>query len=168
MKISQALVTDFKAEAGNTRRMLEAVPESEFAFSPHEKSWSLAKLAGHVAEGAAFTRYVMEPELDWAAPRGQWEAFVPKTKAELLATAEKVAADFESMLKGRDDAFMEETWTMRAGDKVMWQCPRHVALRTMGINHIIHHRAQLGVYLRLRGVPLPPIYGPTADVPKLF
>jgi uncharacterized damage-inducible protein DinB len=168
MKISQALLTDFKTEAGNTRRMLEVVPESEFGFRPHEKSMPLAQLAGHVADGAAFTHVVMEPEVDWAAPRGEWKPFVPKTRAELLATADKVAADFEGRVKGRDDAFMEETWTMRAGDKILWQCPRHVALRTMGIHHIIHHRAQLGVYLRLRGVPLPPLYGPTADVPRLF
>lgn len=168
MKISKALVDDFEAEAANTRRVLEAVPVEKLEFRPHAKSWTLAELAGHVAEGASFVHAVMEPEMDFARMDGEWKAFVPATKADLLAKCDEVTAAFRQLLDGREDDFLQETWTMRAGPQILWQCPRHVAVRTMGIHHTIHHRGQLEVYLRLCDAPLPPIYGPTADVPKLF
>lgn len=164
MQQSQQIVNDFNAEAENTKQVLATVPEQHLGFRPHEKSWTLAQLAGHVAESPAFTHALMEPELNFEAG-GDWKPFVPSTKAELLATCERVAKDFGALLKGRTDAFLAETWTMRNGDKILWQVPRHTAVRTMAIHHTIHHRGQLEVYLRLCGASLPPIYGPTADAP---
>ncbi len=164
MQLSQQLITDFNAEAENTKKVLQAVPEKDLAFQPHAKSWTLAQLAGHVAEGPAFTHALMEPELNFEGGGG-WKPFIPKTRAELLATCERVAKDFGALLKGRTDAFLSETWTMRNGDTILWQAPRHTAVRSMAIHHTIHHRGQLEVYLRLCGAPLPPIYGPTADAP---
>ena len=164
MQLSQQLVTDFTAEVDNTKKVLQVVPEQKLQFQPHPKSWTLAQLAGHVAEGPAFAHAMMEPELNFEKG-GDWKPFIPKTKAELLATCERVGKDVAELMQGRSDAFLNETWTMRNGDKVLWQVPRHVALRSMTIHHSIHHRGQLEVYLRLCDAALPPIYGPTADEP---
>jgi len=144
------------------------VPEDRFDYRPHEKSWTLGKLAGHVAEGGAFAATVMEPELDFAAAGGEWQPFEPTTKAEVLAKLDEVGAIVAGSLAGRDDAFMTKTWTKRAGPKVIWEARRDQAFRTMAIHHTIHHRGQLEVYMRMVGAKLPPIYGPTADVPDMF
>ena len=164
MQQSQLLIADFNAEAENTKKVLQAIPEEKLGFQPHEKSWTLAQLAGHLAEGPAFTHALMEPELDFAGG-GDWKPFVPETKAALLAKCEEVAKDVAALLKGRTDAFLEEPWTMRNGEKVIWKTLRRDAVRQMAIHHSIHHRGQLEVYLRLVGAKLPPIYGPTADEP---
>ena len=164
MQLSQQLVRDFNAEVENTKKVLQAVPEKKLQFQPHPKSWTLAQLAGHVAEGPAFCHALMEPELNFEGG-GDWKPFVPKTKAELLARCEQVGKDVAELMKGRTDAFLNETWVMRKGDTVIWKTERHDALRQMAIHHSIHHRGQLEVYLRLCDAALPPIYGPTADAP---
>lgn len=163
MTLSQALIADFKHEAANTRKVLEAVPADRFDWKPHDKSMSLGQLAGHVAESPSWVSSMMEPELDFAAIGGDYKPFIPTDKAGLLETFESNSKSFEETLAGKDDAFMESTWTMRAGDKVLMQAPRHAAIRSTAIHHIIHHRGQLTVYLRLLGAAVPGTYGPTAD-----
>ncbi len=165
MSLSERLIADFEAEAERTRKMLEAVPEESFSWKPHEKSFDLAALAGHVAEGPSWVHGMMEAELDFAAMPEEWKPFVPESKEALLAKFDEVAGGVKAALGGRDDAFMQETWTMKNGDTVMMQEPRHEAIRMIAVHHTIHHRGQLSVYLRLAGAPVPPTYGPTADFP---
>lgn len=163
MSISEALVAEFKQEADNTRKYLQAVPEDRFGWKPHEKSMSLGRLAGHIAESPSWVRSMMQPELDFAAAGQDYKPFVAESAAELVKHFEEQVKGFEEALTGKDDAFMKETWTMRSGDNVLLSAPRHEAIRSTSINHIVHHRGQLSVYLRLIDVALPPIYGPTAD-----
>ena len=164
MSFSERLAADFEAEAQSTRKMLEAVPEESFAWKPHDKSWDLATLAGHVAEGPSWVHGMMEAELDFAAAPER-KPFVPANKSELLAKFDETAAGVKAALGGRDDAFMEEIWTMKNGDAIMMQAPRHEAIRSIAVHHTIHHRGQLSVYLRMVETPVPSTYGPTADFP---
>ena len=163
MPLSQALVADFKNESPNTRRVLEAVPEDRLAWKPHEKSMPLGRLAGHIAELPSLVPAVMERELDFAA--GTYKPFMPTNRVELLRVFEQHVSGFDKAVVARDDDFLSATWTLRYGQKILLSLPRHVAIRTTAIHHVIHHRGQLTVYLRLLGVPVPPTYGPTADSP---
>ena len=163
MPLAQALVTDFQSESANTRRVLDAFPEGRADWKPHEKSMSLGRLAGHVAELPGFVPAVLGGDYDFAA--GDYKPFLATTRAELLRVFEQHVQGFEKALAGRDDAFLSATWTLRFQGKVLMSLPRHMAIRTTAIHHVIHHRGQLTVYLRLLGVPVPPTYGPTADHP---
>ena len=168
MSISEALVADFRQEAGNTRLILDAVPEAKLDWKPHEKSMSLGQLAGHLAETPAWTPSMLADELDVSSMPSDWKPFVPKNHESLLATFEQHARGFQDFLAGKDDAFLSGMWTMRHGEKVLMNLPKHAAIRQIAIHHVIHHRGQLTVYLRLLGVAIPPIYGPTADQPDMF
>ena len=164
MSIAADLVSDLEAEAALTRTLLARVPEPELAWKPHEKSMSLAQLASHLAETPAWTGAMLEPAMDFAA-MGDYRPFLARTRAELLQTFETNHAASVAALRGRDDRFLQETWTMRNGSAVLMTQPRRDALRQILVHHAVHHRGQLTVYLRLLGVPLPPLYGPTADHP---
>ena len=165
MTLASSLAADFQTEIEGTRRVLAAVPEGKFAWQPHSKSMTLGRLAGHVAENAGFITGMMEPEMDFEAMAGKWTPLDHRTGKELLTAFEAAAKTFADQLAGRDDAFMKGTWTMRAGPKVFMSAPRHEAIRTIGLNHMVHHRGQLTVYLRLLDIAVPSTYGPTADVP---
>jgi uncharacterized damage-inducible protein DinB len=167
MSLASSLAADFRSEIEATRRVLAAVPEPRFAWQPHAKSMSLGRLAGHVAESGGFVAGMMEPEMDFEVVAAQWKPLDPKTGAELLSGFDAAAKSVAQQLDGRDDAFMQGTWTMRAGAKVFMALPRHEAIRTICLNHMVHHRGQLTVYLRLLDVPVPSTYGPTADVPLM-
>ena len=168
MSISEAIVAEFKAEAANTRKLLAAVPADQLGWKPHEKSMSLGQLASHIAETPSWAHSMMEPELDFGAMSESYKPFAAESSEELMAAFEKHVKGFEETVTGKDDAFLSEVWTMRSGDKVLMQMPRHAAVKTISINHIIHHRGQLSVYLRLLDVPVPGTYGPTADEPDMF
>ncbi|MGQ0720144.1 MAG: DinB family protein [Candidatus Eiseniibacteriota bacterium] len=163
MSIADALVADFREEAENTRKVLAAVPDDRMDWKPHAKSMSLGRLAGHIAETPAWTPSMMQDELDFAKAGAGWESFAPSKGSELLERFEREIEAFPRLLSGKTDDFLKRTWTMRHGDHVLWQVPRHTAIRLTSIHHIVHHRGQLTVYLRLLGVPVPPTYGPTAD-----
>lgn len=168
MSISERLVNDFKLEAQATRRVLEALPEDGFDWQPHEKSYTLGTLASHIAEAPSWVDSMMEDELDFAAmAEGDYTPFVAGSTAELLETLERNAKGFEAALTGRDDEFQSSEWTMRRGEKILLSLPRHAAIRSIILRHIVHHRGQITVYLRLMGVPVPPTFGPTADFPDL-
>lgn len=164
--LSALLVEDFRDEAAATRRYLERVPEDRFDWKPHEKSMSLAQLAGHLAEAPGWIAGMAEDEFDMASLDEGYAPFVPGNRAELLEALEKNVAVFEQVVADRDDAFLSADWTMRHGDAVLLSAPRHQAIRRTGIHHWIHHRGQLSVYLRELGVDVPPTYGPTADDPS--
>lgn len=162
MCISKLLLTEFDAEMKNTRTMLERVPFDKTGFTPHSKSMPLDKLAPHVAElpGFGFT-ILTTPELDFSSapsrPRPPFE------KAGLLKFFDEGAAKVRDVLKSMPDASWTENWKLSFQGKTIFAGQRFLAYREMFLNHLVHHRAQLGVYLRLNDTPLPAIYGPSAD-----
>jgi uncharacterized damage-inducible protein DinB len=162
MSICETLAAELQQEAKTTRRLLERVPEESFAWKPHEKSMSLGRLAAHVAElPELILPALTQDELDFAA--GQFKPFEPKTTADLLEKFDRnISAAAEALQKQPDDR-MSEKWKLRSGDHVLFEMPRESVVRFVGLNHIVHHRGQLSVYLRLLDVPVPSIYGPSAD-----
>jgi len=164
MTVGEALIDDFRNEAGMTRAVLEAVPEGRLDWQPHEKSMSLGQLAGHIAETPGWVNAMLEDELDFGATPDH-QPYVATDRAGLLDAFDRSAAGFEAALAGRDDDFFAATWTMRKGDTVLMSMVRGWAIRSTAIHHLVHHRGQLTVYLRLLGVGVPQTYGPTADFP---
>lgn len=166
MTISQRILTDFEAEAASTRKLLAVVPDDKFDWKPHDKSWSLGQLAGHIAENPTWLGSMLEDEMDFAEMPADYQPFVPANAEELMAAFEKNLEQVGPSLSDKDDAFMESTWTMRKGDTVIATEPKHQAIRSILLRHLVHHRGQLTVYLRLLDVALPQVYGPTADAPE--
>ncbi|MSR61240.1 MAG: DinB family protein [Planctomycetes bacterium] len=165
MSIANELIRDLEAEAKKTRAMLAVVPEAKLDWKPHAKSMTLGGLVGHVAENPAWIPAMLEDEMDFGAMK-DYRPFAPKDRTELLTAFDKNMRAGLEAIRGRSDAFLLATWTMRNGDKVLMSAPKHEALRGTAIHHWIHHRGQLSVYLRLLDVPLPQTYGPTADSPS--
>jgi len=164
MGISEALSAELKHEAATTRKMLERVPEDKLDWKPHEKSMTLGTLAGHIAELPGLIRAMLtQDELDFAA--AGYTPFVPKNRSELVDTLDSRVAHALELLAGRSDEELKKTWRLRRGEKIFFELPRTAVLRSMALSHMIHHRGQLSVYLRMLDVPLPSVYGPTADEP---
>jgi len=160
--ISDLLLAEFDEEAKKTRAMLERVP-IKADFKPHAKSMPLGKLAPHVAELPGFGVTILTtPELDFstATPRER----IPFESAEgLVKGFDAGAAQIQAALKNTPDSAWTEPWKLSFGGKPIFSGSRFVAYRQMFLNHLVHHRAQLGVYLRLNNTPLPATYGPSAD-----
>jgi uncharacterized damage-inducible protein DinB len=160
MPIAQALLPELEYEMKVTREVLERVPEEQAAWKPHPKSYSLGDLATHVSNIVFWgVVTVREPEFDLAgsAPR-KYEGM--KT---VLENFDRNAAEYRALVEKASDEHLRAHWTLRNGARTVMSTSRVGVLRTFVMNHLIHHRAQLTVYLRLRDVPLPRIYGPTAD-----
>lgn len=169
MTIAEAILRDFDVEAEYSRAVLDAVPDDRLAWKPHEKSMSLGELAGHVAEAPMWVQSMLEDHFDLAdAGGGDYRPFVPAGRDELLAALEENATIFREALDGRDDEFMQATWTMSSNGETVMTQPRDAAIRSIMLHHVSHHRGQLTVYLRLLGVAVPQTYGPTADYPDSF
>jgi uncharacterized damage-inducible protein DinB len=162
MTINESLAAELKAEAATTRKLLERVPQDSLTWKPHDKSMTLGRLAGHVAElPGLFAMVLTEDELDFGS--GNYQPFNPENASELLDVFDqRVAGALDSLSTQPGEAFAK-TWRMRRGERVFLELPRAVALRSIGLNHLIHHRGQLSVYLRLLDVAVPSIYGPSAD-----
>jgi len=162
MSLSQSLLPEFDHEMASTRRVLERVPADKFSWLPHDKSMSFGKLAIHVANLPSLASMALQKdELNVAERR----ANPPKaeTTQELLDLFDKSAAEARAAIAGSSDEALFQTFTLRNGDQVIFTVPKIGALRTFFMNHLIHHRGQLTVYLRLNGVPVPGLYGPSAD-----
>jgi|SRR5215831_3602455 len=162
MSIAQSLLPEFDYEMQNTRKMLERVPEDKLDYKPDPKSMSLGRLAGHVAEMASWGAVTLKRDsLDLAG--GEFKALTATSRQQLLAEFDKNVADSRSALEQTSDADMMKTWTLFMGAQSLLSMPRVAVFRSMVMNHIIHHRAQLTVYYRLNGVAVPGMYGPSAD-----
>jgi uncharacterized damage-inducible protein DinB len=166
MAMIDALLPEFEHEMANTRRVLERVPDDRLDWRPHPKSWTMGALATHLATLPSWTAETMNrTELD-LAPVGQPAPPSPvqaKTREELLARFDGHLNSARAALAGVSDAAMLENWTLLSGGKQILRLPRAAVLRSFVLSHTIHHRAQLGVYLRLNDIPVPAIYGPSAD-----
>lgn len=162
MSLSSSFLGEFDHEMTNTRRTLERVPTDKLAWQPHTKSMTLGRLASHIAEMPLWAvRNVQMPEYDFASG-GHMRLDLPSTQEIVEAFDENVVAAREALSSASDEV-LRETWTLRRGDQVVFAMPRIAVLRSMVLNHTIHHRGQLTVYLRLQDVPLPGLYGPSAD-----
>ena len=154
---------DFDHEMQSTRRILERVPDEHFDWRPHAKSGTLGQLASHVASVIGLQNAVLRADhLDILAAGARPD---PATNnAELLALFDRTVASVrESIAAVSDEATWFKTWAFRRGEQTMFEMPKIAAFRSMGINHVVHHRGQLSVYLRLLDVPVPGMYGPSAD-----
>jgi len=165
MPISQTILPEFDHEMANTRRTLERVPDEKFSWKPHEKSTSLGGLATHLANIPSWTAQTFDrDELD-IAPPGQPPYRLPeaKSRAEILEAFDKNVASARAALEAASDENWKGKWSLLNGGKPIFTLPRTAVMRGFIMSHSIHHRAQLGVYLRLLDVPVPSIYGPSAD-----
>jgi len=160
MSIGEAMIPEFDVEMATTRRLLERVPSDKATWKPHPKSFPMGHLAQLVARMPGWlTMIVRTTELDLAKGGGGYS--IEKTEA-LLAEFDKNVREAREALGSAQDAELKVPWSLKLGEKVLATDPRGVVLRQT-INHLVHHRGQLTVYLRLVDVPLPSIYGPTAD-----
>ena len=163
MSIAKSILPEFNHEMANTRKLLERVPEEQGAWKPHPKSYSLGELAMHIANIPTWVVVTLKQdslEFD-AANRGPKPAF--ETRRTLLERFDDNVFAAVSAIADADDDEMRKPWTLKNGDKVMFSLPKVAVLRSFIVNHLIHHRGQLTVYLRLKNVPLPAIYGNSAD-----
>jgi uncharacterized damage-inducible protein DinB len=165
MKISESLLPEFDQEMANTRKVLERVPAAKFSWKPHPKSSEFGALAAHIANMADWAGLTLETNSFDYAPPGAPPYETPKfaSTEDLLAAFDKSVAQARSALAAADDSKMTAPWTLMAGGKTVMTMPRVAVVRSFVMNHTIHHRAQLGVYLRLNDIPVPALYGPTAD-----
>ena len=162
MPINQAFLGEFDMEMATTRKTLERVPENKFDWAPHAKSMKMGSLSQHIGEMVAWTKDTLEK--DGVDVAGFQPPPPPKTTAEVLAQFDKnVAAARAALVAASDDAKWMQAWTLSNGDTKLLSMPKVVVMRAFVFNHIVHHRAQLGVYLRLNEIPVPSVYGPSAD-----
>jgi uncharacterized damage-inducible protein DinB len=162
MRVADVLLLDFDPEVDRTRRTLERVPEDKPDWAPHEKSMPLGRLAVHLATLPLFAVSILStPELDLSTAK--FPNMVFEGREKLLTTFEETSSQARQLLATLSDQQLEQIWAMRFGDRVIAQAPRAGIYRGMFLNHMVHHRAQVGVYLRLLGIPVPAIYGPSAD-----
>lgn len=158
----QTVLGDLDHEFANTRRILERLPEAQLDFTPHEKSFTLGKLARHLCDFPWWAIVTVDTtELNFDNPFPPQET--PTTKAGFLALWDAEVAKCKARLDSVTDEELGVTWSAKAGGQVVMAMPRIAVLRGVVVNHMIHHRGQLTVYLRLLGVPVPGLYGPSAD-----
>ncbi len=165
MPVCEVLLPEFDFEMANTRKMLERVPDGKFNYKPHEKSMTLGRLAAHVAEIPSYLTFTMQNErLDLT---GEETHATPNTRKELLDAFDKHVAEGRRALATASDEALAKTWTLTYKGQQIFSMPRAAVVRGMVISHLIHHRAQLSVYLRLNNVGIPGMYGPSADDAEL-
>jgi uncharacterized damage-inducible protein DinB len=165
MSIAESLLPEFDHEAATTRALLERVPEGKAAWKPHPKSMSLGELAMHVASITSWTPITLtHTEFDTNPPGGQrYTSPAFESTHKMLAAYDEGVKAARAMLAAATDGEMMAPWALKSGGKTIFSMPRAGVFRSFVMNHVIHHRGQLSVYLRLCDVPLPSIYGPTAD-----
>ena len=161
MKIGEALLVEFDLEMNKTKTTLERVP-NEPGFKPHAKSMALGALAAHIAELAGFGESVVKlPSLEFSS--GTYKPLPFESAAQLVGVLDEGAAKVRKALAEMPEAAWDDTWKLIYEGNTIFEGSRLLAYREMFLNHLVHHRAQLGVYLRLNDIPVPGLYGPSAD-----
>lgn len=166
MSIAGKLLPEFDEEFVNTRKFLALVPDDKLMWKPHEKSMELGRLAWHIVDFPEWCRDTLKQdgvkfsEADGEAMMNGWKG---KTRADMLSKFDSILGEARSALENASDADMTKHWTMEWAGQVVVDSPREDVLRKWVMNHMVHHRAQLGVYLRLNNIPIPGVYGPSAD-----
>jgi uncharacterized damage-inducible protein DinB len=166
MPISQTLLPEYDEEMKNTRKLLECVPDGKTDFKPHEKSMGLNRLATHVAELPGWAKTTLETEI-LEMDKGM-KPSIAGSRAELLKIFDKGVAEARAKIAAASDEEWHKTWTFKYDGKEIMSMPRVAVMRSVVMNHLIHHRAQLGVYLRLNEIAIPGMYGPSADEMKFW
>ncbi len=162
--LSIRLLPELEHELSKTRRVLEAVPDGHNDFKPHEKSMLLTRLAGHTAEFAGFAALILTlPGIDMQTPSDPRKILRMETRDKLLVEFDELAAQAIAAMKATTDAAFDETWTLSRKGEPVFTGTRYTAFRNIALNHMIHHRGQLTVYLRLLNQPVPGTFGPSAD-----
>ncbi|MFT3704421.1 MAG: DinB family protein [Agriterribacter sp.] len=162
MPLNTGFIGELKHEANNTRKILSRIPEASFAWRPHEKSMTLERLACHVAELPQWVAHIINSgEFDFA--KQVFNRRTASSSAALMDIFETCMNDAIALLETVSDEQLNEQWMMRRGEVIAYTLTKKIALRNLVMNHIIHHRGQLSVYLRLLNVPVPGLYGPSAD-----
>jgi uncharacterized damage-inducible protein DinB len=165
MDFQKDLIAEFDREAARTRKMMEAIPEDvDWNYKPHAKSMSLGRLAGHLSDmtGDWALTTLQQDKLDFPADH-KWEGYMPASKAELLERFDRKLPEARKELAAVSPERWDAHWQFIFGGVKYIDSPRHQVFREMVISHMVHHRAQLGVYLRLLDKPIPGTYGPSAD-----
>ena len=164
MALKDSILPEYDHEMGTTRRLLERVPEADFAWKPHDKSYSLVQLATHIASIPRWVPFTLdETALDVTTVPEDARPKPATSVANLLETFDRHVKTARAKIAEQPDSALMVPWTLKQGTHEVFTMPRIGVLRSFIMNHMIHHRGQLSVYLRLRNVPLPSIYGPTAD-----
>ena len=165
MKITDALLPEFDQEAASTRKVLERVPDDKLTWKPHPKSFSMGSLATHIANMMGWTVDTITKDFFDFAPVGAppYKEEPVKSRKELLEKWDKGVTAARAAIAGASDEHLMQPWSLMAGGQTLFTMPRIGCIRSFVMNHTIHHRAQLGVYLRLNDIPVPAVYGPSAD-----
>ena len=160
--VADAIYPDLDNEVSKTRRMLEMFPAEHKDWRPHARSMPLAKLASHVAELPGFaTAIVTTDSMDFM--KGEYISHSCNSRTELLDLFDSSVESLRTALRSADAVSLARPWTLRMGEQVLVTGPKGVLVRDSALNHLVHHRAQLGVYYRLLDLPIPGLYGPSAD-----
>ncbi|MCC7494356.1 MAG: maleylpyruvate isomerase N-terminal domain-containing protein [Fimbriimonadaceae bacterium] len=165
MSIAQGLTAELGYEVVGVRKTIERCPDSLFGYTPHAKSFTMGRLVGHLCEIPSWCVVTATTsELDFAPPGGEaWQPFAPATVAEALAKFDADVTAATAALAEVSDEAMFQPWSLKHGGQVILTMPKIQVFRGFVLSHLIHHRAQLGLYLRLNDLPVPSIYGPSAD-----
>ena len=164
MPLVDALLPEFDREMSTTRKVLERVPDDRFDWKPHAKSFSLGELAGHIANLPTWGEEALtKSEID--VGNGQ-RPTAPPSRAAMLKSFDRNVATVRAALAGKTDPELMAIWTLKRNGKTLFAMPKTTVLRSFVLSHVIHHRGQLTVYLRLLDLPVPSVYGPSADEPS--
>ena len=165
MKISELFLSEFDHEMTAARKTLERIPEDKLSFKPHPKSMPLDRLAGHLAELAGWAvPTIAKDSLDFA-PAGQppFQPTIATSRKQVLEIFDKNRDESRKAIAGASDEHLMKNWSLQRAGQTLMTMPRFAVLRSFFMSHMIHHRAQLGVYLRLNDIAVPSVYGPSAD-----
>jgi len=165
VKLSDLFLSEFDHEMETARKTLERIPEDKLSWKPHEKSMPLGRLAGHVAELAGWAVPAIEQDFLDFRPPGQapFQPTIATSRKQVLDILDKNREQSRRAIAGASDEHLMKNWSLLSGGQTIFTMPRFAVLRSFCLNHLIHHRAQLGVYLRLNNIPVPSVYGPSAD-----
>lgn len=161
--VKQTLLSEFDDEIATTRRLLERVPDAALSWKPHDKSMSTGELAAHLGRLVHWGLAILDHAAHDLAHDEPDRPDAGVSRAALLELFDRSAAELRRALVGCTDGELAAPWTLRSGDDLVMSLPRASAIRRFLLNHLVHHRGQLTVYLRMHDVPIPPLYGPTAD-----